>query len=490
MGMRHLIAIVLASAPSAQPVPVLYVDPVAGVDVVGGGAPNAPLKTMTFATAQAVGPTVFRLRAGRYETASGETFPINLPAVCIVEADPATVPAGSGLVTFATTLGTTSTLLVSTPLSVTIGLRELNFTGGMFRAVQLNTQQGTTAQLLLSRCTIAQSRCVVVNAVAQSTVNVQLLGCRCSGPDTPIILAAAAGSAIDATLEQSLVLGGLAAGILLDASGGGSVRLALRASRVGDAQLRALHALTDLGGSVTTDIEHCLIHDVGTRSTGAAVGAIVDRIGAGGGTPRHRVVNSILHGNRADAPLGATAAYTWGANFVSQTSLAGVGGNVVATATFVNETGNDFHLAPTSSARDAGRASDRTVFGDLDGDPYLDAMPDLGPDEVHFCYVEAAAIARLGAPFVLRPLIAPQAPFGLLLAGATFPGSFGPGLLHLSGTVVDAGLYGTCNTQGVGQLELLVPANPWLHGRAVFWQAVTLAPPLLGANALRTLLLQ
>jgi len=481
-------SLLVAFAAAATAQTVLYVDARSGVDRPGGGTPNAPLKTLTFAASQATGPTTFRLRPGTYDQAGGEAFPIAFTDSCTIEADPAQVPPRAGVVEVASSLALTTTLAFDLARGGTVVVKDLVFSGGMFRALRMDVAPATRASLVVQRCRISQSRCVVMNVAAGGAGTLAIDDTDLSGPDTPITVAAGAGSVANLIVDRSVVLGGLRAGLYLDASAGGGIAARLRASRVGGAQTRGIAALTDLGGFVSTRIEHCLLHDVGSRTIGGTVGAIMDIVGGTGLPPQHTVVNSILHHNRSDAPGGTGVGYAWGANLVSQGSLVGVGGNLAGTATFADEGRSDYHLAPTSAGIDGGLAADRTGPADLDGDPYLDAQPDLGPDEVHFAYVAGNRVATLGSQYTLRPLVAPNAAFAVLLASDRVPGSFGPGTFHLAGVVVDPGLTGLCDARGVGQATLAVPGSAALHLRTVHWQAGTPLAPILGANARSTVL--
>lgn len=482
MLVRTTLVLLLAHlAPAQNP---LYVDPVHGVDQPGGGSAAAPLKTLTFAVAQSPGQTTFRLRPGTYDQSSGESFPITFTSSCVIEGDPARVPPYSGAVSVVAPMALTTSLAFNLAQTGTVVVRDLSFSGGMFRALQTTVTSLTTVSLVVHRCQISQSRCVVMNVATAALGTLAIVDCELSGPDTPVIVAVGApDSRATVLIDRSVVRNGLRAGVYLDASLGGSIDAFLRASRVGDASLRGVHAVTDLGGLVTTTIEHCLLHDVGTRSIGANVGAIVDFTGASGLQPQHKILNSILHHNRADAPGGAGPGYTWGTNLVSQANLVGLGGNLAGTATFVDAVRNEFHLTPSSAGIDAGNPADQSGSADLDGDPYLDARPDLGPDEVHFAYVGANRVAPLGAATILRSLVAPNAPFVLLLASDRVAGSFGPGLFHLAGIVVDAGFAGVCDARGAGLVTVVVPNNRSLHLRTLYWQAGTLVSPVFGANA-------
>lgn len=465
---------------------IVYLDPALGVDAPGGGSAAQPLKTLTFASSQTTGPTVFRLRAGTYGAASGESFPIALPPVCVVEADPARVPVGSEQVVIETALGLTSTFFLAPRAPADVTLRELVCSGGMFRAVRLDVLAGNTANLTLEGCSLAQSRCVVVNAAAGARATVVMRDCRCNAVDAPVAATTEPSARIDLGIERCILRAGLRAGIVLDASAGGAVQLLLRHSVVGLCDTRGIHALTDQGGSVVTRIEHCLLHEVGLRVVGGSPGAIVDTVGRSGQAPQHTVVNSLFHRNRSDAPNGTSPSYAWGNNLVSQASLIGLGGNQLATAQFVDEASGDWHLLPGSPGRDAGRAADRTSPVDFEGDPYL-GPPDLGPDEAQFAYLVAAPHAALGRTLTLQPLVAPQAPFAALLGTAATP-TFGPGTLHLTGVVVDPGLVGFADTRGVGRLDLAVPNSRFLAGQILYWQTLSATPPWLGANARRTVL--
>ena len=70
----------------------------------------------------------------------------------------------------------------------------------------------------------------------------------------------------------------------------------------------------------------------GAGAIGASVAAIGDLVSASGVQPSHAIFNSIFTGNRADiaSPRGF-ANFRFGANLVEQTTLGGLGGNVLGT---------------------------------------------------------------------------------------------------------------------------------------------------------------
>jgi len=80
---------------------VLYVDPTQGQDDQDGRSAAEPLKTITAALRLGRADTVIRLKAGLYTAASGEQFPLVVPAGCELVGEagsdrPATVVQGSG----------------------------------------------------------------------------------------------------------------------------------------------------------------------------------------------------------------------------------------------------------------------------------------------------------------------------------------------------------------------------------------------------------
>lgn len=460
----------------------IHVDPRRGVDQPGGGSATSPFRTMTYAAASATGLSpVFRLRPGTYDNASGEVFPIALPDPCTVEGDPAFVAPGEKTVRFATalTLGSTFEVRGGSGGGGTV-FRDLYLGGGAFRGIQFFGGSAPTS-LTLERIGIGQSRCVVVNA--SPATGLLLRDCALNGSDTALTVNTAGGLWL-AVIDRCTLVGGVRAGIYVDATTGGEFRPVLTNTRI-SGQLRALMTQVGNGARVVTRIEHCLLHDVGRGVIGnpGNVGALVD-VDTGGGLPvQHQVVNSIFHANRNDAPLGTGSAYTWGTNIVTQPNLAGVGGNVIGTATFVDSARNDWRLVAASLGIEQGRAADTTTLEDLGGSPRTANAPDLGPFEFWDLLVESAQEARVGAQWSITALTTLAAPFALVLATDRVPGSFGAGGIHLAGTLVDSGARATTGPDGIGRVTFTVPNSPFLIGVSLSWQGVFGVAPFLGANA-------
>lgn len=65
---------------AAEPVGTIFVDSVNGNDLSGDGSINLPFQTITHAVANRRGISRIKLASGRYDAASGEVFPIVIPA--------------------------------------------------------------------------------------------------------------------------------------------------------------------------------------------------------------------------------------------------------------------------------------------------------------------------------------------------------------------------------------------------------------------------
>ena len=475
--------------PSAGAQSPLYVDAVRGSDVTGNGSVQSPFQSLTHATAVlATAPTTtLRVRPGVYDAANGELFPIALPAQCTIEADPATVPAHSGLVRVVTTLDLKTTFAIPPSPVVAVTLRDLELSGGMFRGVQLTANLSRqNATLVLERVHVTQSRCVVAHAANGAVLTLLASDCRWTGVDPPVIVTCGAGSTATVDIDRSVVRGGIGQTMLLDAQGGGSIQTALRSCRLHAGGPRGVYAVSDNGGAQTVRIEHCLLEGAGVRVIGGTlVGALVDSVLGSGVAVQHVTVNSIFHQNRNDALPGTGPTWLWGSNLVQQPALGGLGGNLIGTAAFVAAAKDDWHLLPGSPGRDAGAAAHVTTMLDIDGDPRVSGAPDLGPDEVHDMHVRAAGNARPGKQISLRTTAAAGLPFALFLGTGSVAGSFGTGRVHLAGTIVDLGVAGTTDARGVGEVAMTLPNDAALLGQVFFWQGAYAAAPYLGANAWR-----
>jgi hypothetical protein len=478
----------------------LYVDPVRGADQLGGGSAASPFRTLTFAVKQvpAAGPATFYLRPATYSAASGEQWPIPIPDQCTIEADPALVPVGARLASFEASPVSLAMFELTPGAVSTVVLRNLKLTGNMWYGVHMIVRSGTVlATLLVEDCTIAQQHCLDVQVNTAAAVKVTVLRSRFTGVDSCVIVHTQGppGSIVDLAVDRSTFVDGISGNIVLDGGVAGTLSATVRASQLRSGVRYGLVTNGSNGATIKTRIEHCLLFDSGNNVIGGGIsnGAIYDLLGNGGIPAQHVVVNSIFANNMSDALLGTGANYTWGNNLVKQANLATLGGNRTGAAGFVKSADNDFHLLPTSVCVDKGNPSHTTLVTDFDGEPRLSPWagmaPDLGPDEMFVGATFSTDGARVGQPYLLRTTWTPGAPFALVLGTAAVPSSFGLGLVHLAGQILDIGLAGTCNAAGLGEATLLVPNNPGLAGLEVFWQSVTSTPPYLGVNAKRTLVL-
>ena len=497
--LRIPLATVLCAALSAQN--PLYVDPVSGIDQVGGGSATNPLKTVTYAVSQvpAAGPATIYLRPGSYTSASGEVFPIVVPGVCTIESDPAVVPPGARSAVFEAPYATIPVFDLPAIAQRNVALRNLNMQGATLIGVRMNVYAGSLlATLLIEDCTIAEQRPLEVNVNTAATTIVSVLRSRLNGVDSPIAVhtTRSTGVSVELLIERTTLINGISGGLVLDARTPGTINAKVRASHIRSAVRYGVIAVSQNMGQVNTRFEHCLFHDNGNNVIGGGIsnGAIYDQVDATGVPPAHTIVNSIFAKNMTDASNGASPTYTWGKNIVKQASLGAFGGNIVGAPTFVNAAGNDFHLAPTSLGVDRGNAADVTMATDIDGEPRLSpfggAGPDIGSDETFLGATFTNDGARLGEALTLRTSWSPSTPFAFVLASAAVPNSFGPGQVHLAGVIVDPGLNGTCGATGVGEASLVVPNDASLHGVSVYWQSIANQVPYLGANARRTLILK
>ncbi|MEZ5989078.1 MAG: DUF1565 domain-containing protein [Planctomycetota bacterium] len=489
----------VSAAASAQ----TYVDPVNGIDKVGGGSSTAPFKTLTFAVTQvpAAGPATFYLRPGAYSPSSGEVWPISLPDACTVESDPALAVQGARLAQFQTT-PINQTLFEIRPRGAgNVTLRNLRITGNMVQGVHVAPRAtATVCVLLVEDCLIAQQNCVEVdhNVTLQAPMLLTVRRCRLTGVVSCINVHAGATSraSVNLHVERSTLVDGIVGNVVLDAAAQSTIRATIRASYLRSPVRFGVLAASASGGVVSTRIEHCLLYDIGNRVIGGGItnGAIFDQLATGGVAPTHRIVNSVFLKNKTDAALGTGANYSWGNNLVQQANLGTLGGNKVGVQTYADRGGNDFHLAPTSLGIDGGLAADTTLGDDYDAEPRLSVhagkAPDLGPDELFLGATFSNDAARPGDTYTLRTSWGPSVPFALFLGTARVPQSFGPGGIHLAGSIFGLGLAGVCGATGIGEVNLPVPNDPKLVGLEFYWQAVGTTPPFLGANAKRTLVVQ
>ena len=157
----------------------IFVNPTTGTDAAGSGLnPSRPVKTLSFAS-NMVNPTdTIFLAAGDYNTASGEIFPITLPAGVHLQG------AGQGL----TNIQRIQPALTLTPM-IDVGVAN-NFPANMLRDLTLFQNNGTPIALVdtshaldVQDCTFNGSHIAIMfegwNDTAED--NIRVVNCTFSG---------------------------------------------------------------------------------------------------------------------------------------------------------------------------------------------------------------------------------------------------------------------------------------------------------------------
>ncbi len=466
----------------------IQVDAVRGNDTTGTGSSTSPYKTLTRAIAASNSLPVlriFRLSPGLYDTALGEVFPIQLPALCTVEPDPNTTTKGALQVRFTDSLSINALFQVAAASVQKVTLRELRLSGGIFRGLQFTgTGATTTVDLQILDCDLSLSRPLVVQFLDGASGQVLVRNTILNGPDNPVILRTTGSAKMTARLESCRVQKGLATGIQLDAGGTSSLHLDCVNVIVQDQSKSGLLAWSQ-GGTITTKLDHCLFYNIANLTIGGSPGAILDSVTGTGRSPTHTIRNTIFDKCKNDAPGYASSTYAFQTCLVGQQSLKGVGGNILAAPSMANESKADFHLRQGSPGIGQGTVTTPATTVDIDGHPRA-AKVTIGPHEFHQGLSWVSQVVSTNGARTLR--FGAQGPSNsnvmMYVATGTANLGFVPGI-HLSGLILPA--FGS-TTDATGMMQHLftittqmAPAAP--VGTQVWLQPLFLLPPHLGPNA-------
>ncbi|MCA8957814.1 MAG: DUF1565 domain-containing protein [Planctomycetes bacterium] len=477
-NLARLLAFAFLAPILAAQTPV-FVDARRGDDVLGNGSSARPYRTLTVAVNRsgAIVAPDFRLGSGTYDNALGEVFPIALPNVCTVQADPASVVPGSFAVRFQTTLQVGNTFVVDGAGSQTVVLRGLSSGGGMFRWLMVTTRGvGNQLRLWVEGCELSHSRCLAIQVLDGATGSVWVGDTRCNGPDRPVTLRTGSTSILDARLERCFIGGSIGQAVLLDAGGQSRLDLTLTNSVVYQNGLAGVMASTS-GGAIQTLINHCLFGEIGMLASGGLVGAVVDSIS--GPAPRHRIGNTIFHRCKNDASNYSPTQYTFATCLVGQVNLGGVGGNILGTAQFADEARQVFQPRAGSPAIDRGTATG--MPDDMFGHP-RDSKPDIGPFEFHNGLTWHTLGGGAGDP-ILRMYAQVPANAGVVFFAGTAPAvPIWVPAIHLTGTVIPVAT-ATADAAGVASTQLVAPRATVPVGTELWLQSASRTAPFFGVNA-------
>jgi hypothetical protein len=489
---RHaLLALAFVTALSATASAQSFViDPALGLDAPGRGSAGAPLRTIGYAArlAAPLGVGDFVLRPGRYESQSGEVFPIVLPPLCVVRRDPAR-DLEARAVEIATPLSLGTAFLLQSAQPIDARFERLEIRGGSYRAIQiLPGAPKLASRVLVQRCTVGCSRGVATQVLQGAWLELAIEECAIASPEVGVLANVAdQGSRLDLRIDRTRIEGALR-GVQLDASNDGVIAANVRAALLRGCTNDAVRCTSTTNGAISSRCEHVLFAEVGMRTIGGSIAAFTDVVGNLGNAGRHTLVNCLFARNRGDVQATrGFGSFSFGANLVEQPNLVGLGGNLLGTALFASD--GSGRLADGSPGLDLGRAADVTLARDLDDLPRLDpssGAPDLGPFERHFGAVPPrmrdAAVAGRTTRIDFLVQGPAQTPCALLF-GLPIATGFGPGLLHLQPPFVELGVAGVLDASGTQALALSFPDPGGLAGFVFGAQAIVLAPPYLGAHA-------
>jgi hypothetical protein len=488
MALPLLALLLLALVPTigAAQQTLVYVDAAAGDDVNGSGSAQSPYRTLTRAIGRAatLADPIVRLRAGTYDRAHGEAFPLQLPARCTVEGDPTTRAGDSLAVKLVSDFGVGATFTLGGPGRHDVTLRGLRLAGGQYHGVQAATSGGSLA-LTITGCEVTHSRAVAVLAQAGATVRVALSDCQLDGVDAPLVLQSMAASTLDASLDRCRLRNGLNAGIVAESTGPSTLTLAVVNTWLHLQHKNGIAAFSNSGGQITASLEHVLFHDIGNRSVGGKPGAVLDVLGPSGNQPRWTIANTIFYQCKADTPVWLVPAYTFRTNLVQQADLIGLGGNLVGSPIFEDDSRERYRPRLGSPVIDRGSAS--AVIADLDGKPRGDrwGTPDIGPYEFHVCatWVEQTVHADGSATIHHGAHGPPSSAAVMFVAGARRPLPWF-NTVHLDGPILPL-FAANCDSLGLLSFRWTLPAQLVPVGTEVWFQPWFVRQPNLGPNAAR-----
>lgn len=485
-----LAAALLCLLPTARAAD-LYVDPVAGHDVLGDGSTSSPWKTLTYAVASLPpGANVVHLLPGQLSPATGETFPIGVPAADDLEI------RGSGVATsFLFANGTPTALILHpsgapTPTgSETITLRDLTLDQVGVRCQEATFGYSVELEAVRFRNT---PNTALSSSAFSGSVSVTARKCTFEGNTLAVSAYGAGGSSATISLFDCVLrdggVGASASGLATLGGGGGSGTVILTRCLVTNnttgTQADGNFEFGQAGEGTITLIDTLVAqnqvgffgYDIATLSLSrSTLAGNVTGVSANGPTPSTVWVipsGSCIWGNGFDVdPINVLfASY-------SNLPVGSSGTNLLhVDPQYVSPSSGDFHLLAASPLIDAGNPAEapavphdldlnpRIVDGDFDGT----ARVDIGYSEWNSTHLSAAGRPLLGATLTFGTTAPVGSLYALFLA-------FGPGALPLgaAGTVlIDRSSTVLLTTGSVpGSWSVQVPSAAGLAGLELYFQA-------------------
>ncbi len=485
MTARILTLLLALAAPSAAEETFYYVDPVQGVDIPTAGRFTQPWKSITYALSQPLDPQArINLFPGDYTVATGEVFPIELNPLTIVVGfygcgARVIQPAGSTVPAFRWTVqpgrggyGDLWDMTIETDhraVEVIVGAdANFSFSASGLRvsgnqAVHIALDPGANVSAYVNGSDLATTLAPVIAEVSPGSAT---LDTRLDLDVNRSRLTASSGSAVEGTVTgpgAALVVGGTSS-VLYGCESG-------------------VDLTVSGGGTASTMIENFVFY-------GLASGAVSETASTLSPLPTHDLRNSIFWGNavQQDLPGYDPARYTLTTNLFEDAALVGIGGSIAGPPDFVDAAAGDWHLLPSSPARDAGSPSPDFDASDLDGDPRMtvfggDGITDVGADELYERYVYFTAPPGVGQVATLRVFGVAGDDFAVFVGPMTFFPGFGDGLQLHSVFFPAPLLAGVVAPSGLSEGQVPVPADGALLGIAYMAQAVYLSGGALEFSA-------
>lgn len=462
---------------------VVYVNPVTGTDLPNFGTQAFPVKTITFAATQTVTPPlVIKLEPGVYDQASGEQYPINLPADVEISG---TSPCGAKLVhpldPMAPIPNAVFRIFNAPGTGISVVFRDFRY-NTPHRGLQIQAAAESPVSLVFDNVRGTTWRFLILEALKNVTGTVVVNDCTLTVVEHGLLLRQFAGSSLQVSVTDSSLKGSIGGQIYIDANGPGTSTTLFAANTVFRGAKAAIASYLQGDATVNTLIENCVFTDCGMWVIPPSdfAGAIIDSALFHNPEPVHVIRNSVFTGSvyQNDMPQWDSAYYTLENNLVSQPNLIGVGGNVTGDPLFVDADNGDFHLLPASPARDAGNGTAALPF-DADGDPRLDpsGLSDLGVDEFYPRYVYFRPLPNPGNDARLRILGEADAAYLIFAAAAVNGAPFDSGV-QLAGLYVPQPIAtGTVPASGLAEETFAIPKNPAFSGLTLAVQAAYFEGP-------------
>ena len=492
----------IAASTTAQ---TFYIDPTAGVDVVGGGTVAQPLRTMTFAATQAVaGQTLtMMLQPGTYGRASGESFPIVLPANVTIEgvlAQGARIRNEVPNPTLAPAIAALRVDLGASVLAGAITLRNLTLFGNQ-QGVRIQATDGvhsldmdnvTTQMLGPTAQNAGVGVHVIANGPTQTTTIIANLRAVVS-TDRAIGLwlrttgyAQIFGSIDDSRYTAEPLATALPSGTALrmESSDSSSIGMDLGNTAIYH-RVRGVEVRQFDTSAQYLATQYCAFYDCGLTSFVSPFGQVFEGgvVSHVAGALTNCVVDaSAFYGNTVELPDYSAASYTVHDSLLQEPTLAALPSNLSGNPLWVDAAAGDYHLLPGSPCRNVVPTSS-TPAVDADGDDRLSGCAgatDIGVDESfdRDLYFASGNVVGVGGTVVTN-LYGDGGSIAFVAAGVPSWAPCSASQINVTGYVQlgSVTMPGAPGAREFATLSFVVPNSPSLIGNAYAITAAFVTDP-------------